>query len=142
MPSITEVNHDKAVLKLIFMAVGINNIEVEARRLEVKEPCNAQALWDEAVKKRRHHERLDVENFFKDERMDRPPNNYLYLVPNRTLLQAEWKKFEPVISSLYLEGDIQFSCSMHILTENGVFKTAPDVREYPLEFSSPRRVFL
>lgn len=136
MPNIRTVDHAKAFLGLIFKAAGINDVEIEARRLApdrvvrigAEKPSAPKSFVKEVggVK----FGKLSIAEVYENAENDRILGNYLYLVPSRMLLKDEWEKIMPVVQQIALNEKLYFNCSFRITCEDGrVCETGQDLTE-------------
>lgn len=129
MPSIAQVEHDKAILRLIFASAGIPDIDVEALRINKHDLFSNQDSWDEKINNRKPEEVIPVADFYEGEKLTGLVKNYLYLVPTRKLLADEWNRFLPAMAAAWREKSLNFSSSISITHENGSCESVPDFSE-------------
>lgn len=129
MPTIAQVEHDKAILRLIFAAAGIPDIDVEARRLEKHDLFSNEDAWADTVARKGPDEIIRAADFYEGEKATGLAKNYLYLVPTRTLLTDEWDRFLPAMAAAWREKSLNFSSATKITHEDGYCESVPDRSE-------------
>lgn len=129
MPTIAQAEHDKSLLRLVFAAAGISNIDIKACRLERGDLFSNQEAWEDAVARKDPETPIPVADFYEGERHDNLPRNYLYLVPTRPLLKDEWQRFLPLMTLAWKEKGLNFASSISITHENGSCESVPDASE-------------
>lgn len=153
MPSIAAVNHDKAVLSLIFMAANITDVSIEARRLDRRaifgEPSRKPFVRTPADKLG-VVQKMSISDVYASAEEKRTPGNYMYLMPSRVLLKDEWENLISTAAKILQTPALHFRSSFMLTCEDGrVFETNMDLTEdgkkplptYAFHHNPPQKTF-